>query len=244
MSIGISRCQRLSTPLLGSNTFLRTEELRSHMSLSERWAGMPRETRIGFLGPAIALITISLAILLSPGFTWPGNALSDLGHYTRTDLGPYKLLGAIVFNGGLILTGLTMLYFVFSTMKKTTDMPTKIGLVPIFISLLFLIGIGVFSENFGDIHFIVSVGFFLTFPFSMWIVGISWLRFPRLRLFAIISLLLPFISVQVWWMHFVGNPYWTGAAIPEIITAMSAILWVWAFNYLHYRGALEGIVSQ
>ncbi|MCK5265997.1 MAG: hypothetical protein KAR03_10355, partial [Candidatus Thorarchaeota archaeon] len=63
---------------------------------------MPKYTKIGFFAPLIALATIAIAILLSPGFDWFSNALSDLGHYTRTDLGPYKLMGAIVFNGGLI----------------------------------------------------------------------------------------------------------------------------------------------
>jgi hypothetical membrane protein len=205
---------------------------------------MSRETKIGFFGPVIALVTIAVAILLSPGFTWPGNALSDLGHYTRTDLGPYKLIGAIVFNSGLIITGLVMLYFVYWITKKTTDMPTKVGFVPLMIALVFLISIGIFSENFGEIHFWVSVGFFFSFPFAMWIVGASWLRFPNLRWFALISLLLPLLSIWAWYLHFVGNPYWTGAAIPEIITAMSAILWAWVINYMHYKGKLSRVMAD
>ncbi len=207
---------------------------------------MTRETKLGFLGPLIAISTIIVAILLSPGFTWPGNALSDLGHYTRTDLGPYKLIGAVIFNSGLILTGLVMLYFVYRLSKRTADLPTKIALYPLMVSLLFLVSIGIFSENFSDfynIHFVVSVGFFFSFPFAMWIVGGSWLRFKHLRLFAVISLLLPFLSVYVWYLHFVGNPYWTGAAIPEIITAASAIFWAWTINYMQYKGALADIIS-
>jgi hypothetical membrane protein len=205
---------------------------------------MSRETKLGFFGPLIALVTIVVAILLSPGFTWPGNALSDLGHYTRTDLGPYKMIGAIVFNSGLIITGFVMLYFVYWIAKKTTDMPTKVGFIPLMIALAFLISIGIFSENFGEIHFWVSVGFFFSFPFAMWIVGTSWLRFRSLRLFAVISLLLPLISIWAWYLHFVGNPYWTGAAIPEIITAMSAILWAWTINYMHYRRRLSGVIED
>ena len=203
---------------------------------------MSRETRLGFLAPLIALVAITVAILISPGFTWPDNALSDLGHYTRTDLGPYKLLGAIIFNSGLILTGLVMLYFAIWFTKQSTDTPTRFGIIPLMISLLFLISIGIFSENFGEIHFIVSVGFFLTFPFSMWIIGLAWMRFRHLRPFALVSLILPFLSVVFWWYHFVGNPYWTGAAIPEIVTAMSAILWSWTINYFHFKGKLEDIV--
>jgi hypothetical membrane protein len=208
---------------------------------------MSRESKLGFIGPVISLTTITVAILLSPGFTWPGNALSDLGHYTRTDLGPYKLQGAIIFNGGLILTALLMLYFTHWLMKRTTDFPTKIGFLPLLVSLLFLIAIGIFSENFSffyNIHFVVSVGFFFSFPFAMWIIGGSWLRFKKLRWFAVISILLPFLSVYVWYLHFVGNPFWTGAAIPEIITAMSAILWTWTINYMHYTGRLEQVMQK
>lgn len=205
---------------------------------------MSRETKVGFFGPLIALITIAVAILLSPGFTWPGNALSDLGHYTRADLGPYKLIGAIVFNSGLIVTGLVMLYFTYKIIKKTIDMPTKVGFIPLMVALVFLISIGIFSENFGEIHFWVSVGFFFSFPFSMWIMGASWLRFPSLRWFAVVSLLLPLLSIWAWYLHFVGNPYWSGAAIPEIITAMSAILWAWAINYMHYKRKLSLVIAD
>ncbi|MFB6186041.1 MAG: hypothetical protein ABEI86_04135, partial [Halobacteriaceae archaeon] len=40
---------------------------------------------------------ILLAILVSPWFTWTGNALSDLGNPARAS--------SIFFNGGLILAG-------------------------------------------------------------------------------------------------------------------------------------------
>jgi len=209
------------------------------MSLSEKITNMPKYTKIGFFGPLIALSTIAIAILLSPGFDWFTNALSDLGHYTRTDLGPYKLVGAIVFNGGLIVTSILMLLFTFWFLKWTKDIPTKIGLIPLIISLVFLIGIGVLSENFPPFHYWVSVGFFLTFPFSMWFIGIGWLRFSKLRLFSILSLLLPFLSVYMWTDVMIGTPIWENVAIPEIVTALSAIVWLWIINLMQYQGRLE-----
>ncbi len=209
------------------------------MSLSEKIANMPKYTKIGFFAPLIALSTIAIAILLSPGFDWFGNALSDLGHYTRTDLGPYKLIGAIVFNGGLIVTGILMLLYTIWFLKWTKDIPTKIGVIPLVISLTFLIGIGIFSENFGELHYWVSVGFFLTFPFSMWFIGIGWLRFSKLRLFSILSLVLPFLSVYMWTDVMIGTPIWENVAIPEIVTALSAIVWLWIINLMQYQGRLE-----
>jgi len=41
----------------------------------------------GLSDPLIALGVIALAILLSPNFSWVDKALSDLGHWTRTDIG-------------------------------------------------------------------------------------------------------------------------------------------------------------
>ncbi|MHA1576695.1 MAG: DUF998 domain-containing protein [Candidatus Thorarchaeota archaeon] len=199
---------------------------------------MPKYTKIGFFAPLIALTTIATAILLSPGFDWFIHALSDLGHYTRTDLGPYKLLGAIVFNSGLIVTGILMLLFTIWFVRWTKDIPTRIGIIPLVISLFFLIGIGIFSENFGDIHYWVSVGFFLTFPFSMWFIGIGWLRFSHLRLFSIVSIILPFMSVFMWVDYMNGTSIWQ-QAVPEIVTALSAIVWLWIINMMQYQGKLE-----
>lgn len=211
------------------------------MSLSQKISKMSRPMMIGLFGPFIALVCIIVAILLSPGFDWYVNALSDLGHYTRTDLGPYKLVGAIVFNSGLIVTGLLMLYYALWFVRRTTDTATKIGFLPLVISLFFLVSIGIFSENFGELHYWVSVGFFLTFPFSMWLIGLVWLRFARLRWFCVLSLIIPFLSVFMWADYLNGTSIWQ-QAIPEIITAFSAISWLWIINLLHYQGKLEGVI--
>lgn len=210
------------------------------MSFQEKLSSMPRMNLIGFFAPFIALIGITVSILISPNFTWWGNALSDLGHYTRPDLGDLQLFSAIIFNSGLIVTGLMMLYFSISFFKGLDDWIAKIGLLIFMASCMFLMGIGVLSENFGELHFFVSVGFFLTFPFAMWAFGLSWLRFANLRLFAVVSLLMPFISLYIW----IGiGDFWDGVAIPEIITALSAILWAWIINNMHYTGKLSDVMK-
>jgi hypothetical membrane protein len=219
------------------SNLIRWVALAGTMSFIRKISGLQRPIEIGFFAPLIALVCIMVAILLSPGFNWFVNALSDLGHYTRTDLGPYRLISAIIFNSGLIITGLLMLYYTIWILRGTKDIFTKIGIIPLLLSLCFLISIGIFSENFGNLHYYVSVGFFFTFPFSMWLIGIGWLRFPRLRWFSIISLLLPFISVFMWADYMNGTSIWQ-QAIPEIVTAFSAIVWLWIINLLHYRGKL------
>ena len=205
---------------------------------------IPRHTLVGFIAPLIALSAIFIAIMLSPLFTWEDNALSDLGHYTRTDLGPNQFLVAVIFNLGLILTSLLMLYFISIFYKSLNDLPTKIGILILSISCIFLVLIGIFSENAGQIHFWVSVGFFFSFPFAMWTIALAWFRFPVLRWFSIISFLLPFLSLYIWPAHFADSLPWTGEAIPEIITALSAIGWIWIINLLQYRGELSSLMSE
>ncbi|MHA2042131.1 MAG: DUF998 domain-containing protein [Candidatus Thorarchaeota archaeon] len=214
------------------------------MSIGEKIRGIPRAALIGFIAPLIALICIVLAIAISPTFDWVTNALSDLGHYTRTDIGPNPLARAIIFNGGLVTTGFLLLIITLGFMRQIHDWPTRIAMIPFLIACGFLMGIGIFSENFGEIHFIVSVGLFTSFPFAMWFVGLSWLRYRHLWWFCAISLLLPFFSVYIWWGTFNGTVPWTGMAIPEILTALSAILWVWLFLTLEVKGKLSHLATH
>ena len=192
---------------------------------------------LGILGPIIALAAITIAILLSLSwFSWDGNALSDLGNYDN------GLLVAIIFNIGLITTGVMLVVFLVCFTRAIKDLPTKIGLIPFFIALLFLIGIGLFSENAGQIHFYVSVGFFGSFPFAMWFVGLGFLRFRKFWWFSLISILLPFFSIYMWTSYYGGVfPFWSGNAIPEITTAFTGIGWLWILWLLHDRSELSVI---
>jgi hypothetical membrane protein len=210
------------------------------MSISDEISKMSKYTKIGFFAPLIALSTIFVSILLAPGFDWIANALSDLGNYTHFFISPFKLPSAIIFNGGLIVTGILMMLYTIWFLKWTKDVPTKIGMIPLLISLGFLICIGIFSENFGELHYWVSVGFFLTFPLSMWFIGIGWLRFSELRLFSVSSIILPFLSVVMWADYLNGTSIWQ-QAVPEIVTAFSAIVWLWVINVMQYKGNLDMI---
>ncbi len=199
-------------------------------------------SRMGILalvGPVIAISGISFAILLSPWFTWDDNALSDLGKYATA------IPAAVVFNAGLISSGVIMLGFTVWFFQKFRDFPTKIGLIPLAVALVFLILIGILSEDFGDIHFVVSVGFFASFPMSMWVIGFGFLRFPHLRGFAIASIILPFFSLYMWGGWF-GDlfPFWSGNAIPEITTALSVIGWIWGMWFHYYKKHLDRLLTK
>ncbi|MGY5865645.1 MAG: DUF998 domain-containing protein [Candidatus Thorarchaeota archaeon] len=194
---------------------------------------------LGVISPFIALASIAVAIILSLSwFTWEGNALSDLGNYNN------GIPAAIIFNSGLVVTGLLLLVFSYAFVRTITDLPTKIGMIPFFIALVFLMLIGILSENAGSIHFTVSIGFFGSFPFAMWFVGLGLFRFRKLWWFSIISIVLPFFSIWMWNSWYSGVfPLWTGNAIPEITTAFTGIGWLWIIWVLFHKEKLPEITG-
>ena len=192
----------------------------------------------GLIAPLIALMCIALSILLSPNFSWVENALSDLGHWTRTDIGPNPFVRALIFNLGLISTGTLLIIITLVFMRELGDKLTIVALFPFLLAVGFLAMIGLFSEDtlvhIGDdsLHYIASLGFFITFPLAMWFMGISWLRFPRVRWFSIVSLFLLCMSIFLWWGTYRSIFPWTGVATPEFLTALTAITWFWLFQRL------------
>jgi hypothetical membrane protein len=203
--------------------------------LIERSKGTQMIIWIGYIAPLIALVGIFIAVLLSPIFNWADNALSDLGHWTRIDIGSHPFLRALIFNLGLITTGILLIIITIILMNKLHDLPTIIAIVPFLLAEGFLAVIGIFSEDtwvrLGNVslHYIASLGFFITFPFAMWFMGVSWFRFPSLRWFSIISFLLPVVSIYLWWGTFSGMFPWSGVALPELLSALTAIVWFWVF---------------
>ncbi len=200
---------------------------------------LKRQYRVGLFAPLVALICIGLAIILAPAWTWTNNALSDLGHYTRTDIGPNPFLRAIIFNSGLIVTGVLMIYATPSMFREEKTPMGKLAMIILIVSECFLVAIGAFSENFGYIHYVVSVGFFFTFPFSMWFASISWTMKKGTRWLGIVSLFLPFVSLLMWVPYITKTLPWNDVAIPEITTALSCIIWVWLIIYNKLRTAGE-----
>lgn len=208
------------------------------MSENHNQEALSKSGLLALVGPLIALAGIVIAIALSPWFTWDGNALSDLGRYATA------VPAAVVFNVGLVTTGIIMLYYLFWFVRRFKDKITKFGMIPLGIALVFLILIGVLSEDFGYSHFVVSVGFFACFPFTMWIVGFGFLRYRQLWWFTVISVILPFFCLFMWVGWYGGLfPFLTGNAIPEITTALSAIGWMWIMWLLFYTKRLDHLLA-
>lgn len=196
--------------------------------ISTRFAGL-----CGIIGPLIALIGIVAAILVSPWFNWLTNALSDLGH-------PWMLGGsngtpglnpaAPIFNTSLSLAGLITLMMTIWLIRHQVFERSVIGIIAailLTIAQFFLIGIGVFHEGFGYTHFVVSVGFFATLLIAGMIYGVRLMQEKHLRLIGIMAFILALVSALIWVAYYLNVLPFTGVAIPEIISAITAIIWVY-----------------
>ena len=200
---------------------------------------MPKGNLIGFIGPMISFITIAASISILPGFSWSDNPLSDLGSWFRTDLGELQLVSAVLFNGGLIVTGLMVLYFIIWLIKQVTDTLSKVALSIFACSAILLAGIGVFSEDYHLGHILTAVPFFLSIPLALGVVGVVWLRLSEMRILGIVSIILCTISLLI--MFQLGVTLST--AVFEILEAIVVMGWVWFVNYSHYTGRLSSILS-
>lgn len=196
--------------------------------ISSRFAGL-----CGILGPLIALIGIIAAIAISPWFNWFTNALSDLGHPTMiggSNGVPGLNPAASIFNTSLILSGLFTLVLTLWLIRHQLFEVSVIGVIAgilLTIAQFFLIAIGVFHEGFGFTHFVVSLGFFVTLLLAGMIYGVRLMQEKHLQLIGIIAFILALISALIWVAYYLSVLPFTGVAIPEIISAITAIIWVY-----------------
>lgn len=186
----------------------------------------------GIVGPSLAFLGIAVAILMAPWFNWIVHALSDLGHpwmLGGSDGIPGINVSAPIFNSSLIIAGFFTLVLTLWLIWYQYSERSRIGLIAailLTIAQFFLISIGILHEGFGDIHFIVSVGFFVTLLLAGMIYGGRLMKEAHTRNYGIIAFVLAFISALIWVAYYTVPLPFTGQAIPEIISAVTAFIWV------------------
>ncbi len=149
----------------------------------------------------LPLIMILISIIMSPWFNIWYNALSDLGHATKSSVAPIFNLGLVI--GGYLISILSIKYMV-SYDKGRTIILTYTGFM--------LILIGVYDEIYGKLHFIVSVLFFLGI--------IAYLLYISAKEKTIIPGTIAVLQIIMWYLHFYSDLP-PGAAIPELIAVLS-----------------------
>jgi len=147
----------------------------------------------GVIAPILAFTLILVAIVYSPSFSWTENAPSDLGVQGGVT--------AVLFNAGLIISG--VLAVLFATVLFTLLKGNLLGRIGAFVLVLdafALTAIGVFPENVKPAHFYASVIFFVLFPISMLFLSAAFLRTSNTKL-GFFTLIVAVVAAVVWVFH-------------------------------------------
>jgi hypothetical membrane protein len=195
---------------------------------SKRQRGLKISGICGILSPTVAFGCILLSITFAPDFSWTDNALSDLGVMPNPT--------AILFNSGLIISGILAMVFasgLFSVLKgKSTG---RAGTILFLLDCLALTAIGVFPENTRPMHFYASVAFFALFPLSMLLITAYFVLASRNRM-AVFTFLVSVFAAAVWIVEFWVR-YVPGVAIPETLSAIAASFWAVVTSFIMLRAA-------
>jgi len=166
----------------------------------------------GIIAPIIAFTSILLAIVYSPSFSWKENALSDLG--------VQEGVTAVLFNTGLIISGILAILFatgLFTFLQG--NLLGRIGALVLVLDAFALVAIGVFPENVKPVHFYASVAFFTLFPISLLFLGTAFLRTSKMKS-GLFTFIVAIVAAIVWII-----PFGRGVAIPETLSALLASTW-------------------
>ena len=118
----------------------------------------------GVLAVVVSLGAISLSLMLAPWFAWPTNALSDLGVSDPPE--------RLVFNYGLLLTGVLGLLFL-PALRQTLHTPAhELAVAPLGVALVGVAGVGLFPSG-HPFHFPMALTAYVGFIASVATYGVG-----------------------------------------------------------------------
>ncbi len=180
----------------------------------------------GILAPFVMYLSIQASIILNPWFSFPNCALSDLGAFGRNYF--------IIFNIGMIFSGLLFLTFSFKLPVLTNGKLGNIG------SKIFLIGavlmslVGVFPKG-SEVHTPVAVIMFGMYFFGIVFVAIDQFLEEATRVWSVFIFSTLILTVSSVFLVFLV-PYNLEPAIPETlgILFLSNFSFVFGMRILGY----------
>jgi hypothetical membrane protein len=184
----------------------------------------------GIITPSVAFSCILLAIAYAPHFSWTDNALSDLGVMPNPT--------SVLFNLGLIVSGILAIVFAFGLLIFFNETVSgRIGGIMFVLDCLALICIGIFPESAKPMHLYASVAFFAIFPLAMFLMTASFVLSSKHRM-AVFTFSIAVFAAVVWAAEFLMH-YVPGVAIPETLSALAACLWVAVLSFNMLRKPLN-----
>ncbi len=108
----------------------------------------------GLVAPISFLVLYGIAMANDPYYTFFENYLSDLG------VGP----AAWAFNSAVIIAGALTIPFAILAIRPALGegLPSTLAVVFTVVGAIFLILVGILTEDYGNAHYLVSVGFFMS----------------------------------------------------------------------------------
>lgn len=179
--------------------------------IGERFAGEEPALLAGPVALLFATLGIGGAIALAPWFAFSEHALSDLGVAGRPS--------APVFNGGLVLAGVTALGFAAELWDLSADPLHRAGALACALAVGSMALVGVFPAP-HPLHFPVAVGTYLGFTATFLLRGAGDRRAGATR-WGTASVALAVVHVLGWslWIRFGAGPL-AGLAVPEVFGAL------------------------
>jgi len=167
----------------------------------------------GFLAPIVALLTVALAIITHPWFSFTKNAISDLG--------AIGVEQNYILNVGLAISGTLALIFAHGVYVDQRTSLGKFGAILFMLGAASLILIAAFPEG-TSLHFSVSVSFFVLTSLGMLAVGVTddrdWFATFTIELFII-----------AWTLALLCASLFEGIAISELIGIFAISIWVYVY---------------
>jgi len=158
-----------------------------------------------FLAALALYSSIGISIVLSPWFSWTGNALSDFGNVSHSSVTP-------IFNVGLLATGFLLILYAMLSLKGTAPRTAwSLALTGFSLQL-----VGGLNENYGSLHFYVSMLLFL----MLLVTSLIYLLEKRSKL-----ALLALVAVIPWVLYF-QQIFFQGEALPEFISSLAVLPWL------------------
>ncbi|WP_340099820.1 DUF998 domain-containing protein [Salinibaculum salinum] len=175
----------------------------------------------GVAAVVLTMVAILVATVLSPAFSWTGNALSNLG-VTETAAGTG--LTVVLFNGGLILGGLLGLGFAVALARAAVSLAGRATALSFGLAVVFMALVGVFPQNTTP-HFPVALGFYLLVSVTLWLDGLTALG-QGWRQRGLVAVTFGTANLAGWLVWgLTGPPTRAGLAIPELWGALLFSVW-------------------
>ncbi len=206
-----------------SKEVLRNNITKSNEAKSNEVKFKGLEFKLAFLGLVIFIISVAVSILLSPGYDFFSNYLSELGVGNT----------ALIFNIGVVLTAVLLIPFFVTLYEKDKFLPQLIAILGV-VGMIFFIGVGVFPLTAGIIHTFSAFLFFFTMTLVIFFVFVEFFTkafFKNMKscccvvIFAFATASIIPIALNIALLLF-QNPFWQKLAVIGII------IWFIAFSVI------------